>query len=320
MKRFFKWLGLALLALICLTLVLTYTPDKSADELIAKYGGEQAKWAPMPGGPNIHYRDQGPKGASVIVMIHGMSSHLQTWEPLIAEMGGEYRYLSMDLPGFGITGPNPAGTYGAEVYGAAVIAVMDAAGVDKALITGNSMGGWTAWRMGLIYPERINGLVLIDAWGAPGENTEKSNLGFRLMQTSFGKAVMPHFTPRFLVKQSTLQSVEKDEVVTEDMVDRYHDLLRFPGNRKASLVAMSTSGNRDTSPWDNIGTLEMPILILWGRDDQLISVDRAARFTEKLPQAELIIYEGVGHLPMEEIPVEAAVDIRAWMAKSLHKG
>lgn len=317
MKRLLKWLVLALIALLGLTLVLTYTPDKPADELIAKYGGEQAEWAPMPNGPKIHYRDQGPKDAPVIVLIHGMSSHLQTWEPLIAQMGDEYRYLSMDLPGFGITGPNPAGKYGAEVYGEAVIAVMDAAGVDRAVIAGNSMGGWTTWRMGIAYPERINGLVLIDAWGAPGEDTEKSNLGFRLMQTSFGKAMMPHFTPRFLVKQSTLQSVEKDEVVTEEMVDRYYDLLRFPGNRKAGLVAMQAA--QDLSQWSEVSALQMPVLVLWGRQDQLISVGRAARFTDELPQAELVIYEGVGHLPMEEVPVDVAVDIRAWMARSLHK-
>lgn len=316
MKRFFKWIVSAFVLILGLVLVLTYTPDKQAEDLIAKYGGDQALWAPMPNGPKIHYRDQGDKGLPVIVMIHGMSSHLQTWEPMIAAMGGDYRYLSMDLPGFGITGPNPSGKYGAEVYGEAVIAVMDAAGVDKAIIAGNSMGGWTAWRLGLSHPDRISSLVLIDAWGAPGEDTEKSNLGFRLMQTGFGKAMMPHFTPRFLVKQSTLQSVEKDEVVTEEMVDRYHDLLRFPGNRKAGLEAMSTSGNRDTSPWNTIGNLTMPVLILWGRDDQLISVDRTAQYTKKLPQAELIIYDGVGHLPMEEVPELAAKDIKNWIQEN----
>jgi len=312
MIRFLRWTGLGLLVLIAITLVVFWTPDTDRDAMIAKYGGDQAQWTTMASGATVHYRDQGPKDAPVIVMVHGMSAHLQVWDPLIAAMGDEFRYLSLDLPGFGITGPNPQGEYGAEVYGEAAIAVMDAAGVDTAIIAGNSMGGWTAWRMGLTYPERIEGLVLLDPWGAPGEDKEKSNIGFKLMATPVGKFLMPRITPRFMIKQSIYQTVEKDEIVTDEMIERYHDLIRFPGNRKAALVAMSRSGNRDTAPWDNVGNLEMPILILWGRDDQLIDVSRADKFVEKLPQAKLIIYDDVGHLPMEEAPIDVAKDIKAW--------
>ena len=214
MKQFFKWLGIALLLLLAIGVAFSYAPDTDPEEMLAKYGGDQALFTTMEGGAKIHYRDQGPKDAPVIVMIHGMSSHLQTWEPLIAEMGDSYRYLSLDLPGFGLTGPNPTGEYGAEVYGAATITVMDAADVDKAVIMGNSMGGWTAWRMGLTYPERIHGLALLDPWGAPGDAGESSNIGFKLMESGIGRALMPHLTPRKLVKSSVYQTVEREEVVT----------------------------------------------------------------------------------------------------------
>ncbi|NNC37847.1 MAG: alpha/beta hydrolase [Acidimicrobiales bacterium] len=310
MKKMLKWAMISLLALIVLGLALSYAPDTDKDAMLAKYGGDQARFATMANGLEVHYRDQGPADAPVVVMIHGMSSHLQTWEPLITEIGDDFRILSLDLPGFGLTGPNPDGEYGPEVYIEAVMAVMDAANEETAVIMGNSMGGWTAWRMGVSHPERIEGLVLLDPWGAPGEDTEKSNMAFKLMQSPVGKALMPYFTPKAMVKQSVLQTVEKDEIVTDEMVDRYYELTRYPGNRRAAVKAMERAA--DLSPWSEIGQLTMPILIMWGREDQLIDVSRADTFAEALTGEELIIYEGVGHLPMEEIPADVARDFKHW--------
>jgi len=314
MRKFIKWLAI-IVGIILLALITSYAPDTDKKKMIDKYGGEEAKFVQMAGGANIHYRDQGSKSAPALVMIHGMSSHLQTWEPLIAEMGDSYRILSLDLPGFGLTGPNPTGEYGPNAYIEAVLAVMDDTNIDKATIVGNSMGGWTAWRMGLSHPNRTNGLVLLDPWGAPGKGKEKSNLAFKLMQSPIGKALMPHFTPRSIVKQSVLQSVERDEIVTPEMVDRYYELTRFPGNRKASLDAMERSN--DLSAWSEISTLEMPVLIIWGREDRLIDVSRSEQFVEELNTEQLIIYDDVGHLPMEEVPSDVARDINLWWASEL---
>lgn len=311
MRKFLKWLGLSFLGLVLLILITAYAPDTNPDDMVAKYGGDQAKFVQMTGGTNIHYRDQGPKNAPAIIMIHGMSAHLQAWEPLIAKMGENYRILSLDLPGFGLTGPNPTGQYGPEVYTEAVLTVMNTTNIDKAVIVGNSMGGWTAWRMGLSHPERVQGLVLLAPWGAPGADNEKGNLAFKLMSSSIGKALMPHFTPRSIVKQSVLQSVEREEIVTDKMVDRYYDLVRYPGNRQATLDAMETT--KDLSAWKNIKSLKSPVLIIWGREDQLIDISRSEKFASELEGEKIIIYEDVGHLPMEEVPADVARDIKLWL-------
>ena len=96
------------------------------------------------------------------------------------------------------------------------------------------------------------------------------------------------------------------------MVDRYYELLRYPGNRKAALDAMSVS--RDFAPWDDIDQLSMPVLILWGQEDQLIDVSKAQMFSDEIPNDTLIIYDGIGHLPMEENPDDVARDVKAWLA------
>lgn len=318
MKTLIKWTAILLLLIVILAIVTAYAPDTDKDKMIAKYGGEQAQFVQMTNGPMIHYRDQGERDAPALIMVHGMSSHLQAWEPLIAEIGDDYRLISLDLPGFGLTGPNPTGKYGPPIYTQAILAVMDKLGLDKGVIVGNSMGGWTAWRMGLSHPERVSALVLLDPWGAPGEYTEDGNLAFKLMASPIGKFLVPHFTPRFVVEQSVLQTVEKDEIVTKEMVDRYYELSRYPGNRRASLDIISALD--DLSAWEDIHRLNMPVLILWGREDQLIDVTRSDKFADEIEGETLIIYEGVGHLPMEEVPAKVARDMKHWLAEDVMDG
>ena len=298
---------------ILLFLVTSYAPDTDKAEMLAKYGGEQAQFTQMTGGAVVHYRDQGPIDAPVLIMAHGMSSSLHAWEPLIAQMGEGYRIVSLDLPGFGLTGPNPTGAYGPAVYTEAVLSVMDAESIETAVIVGSSMGGWTAWRMGLSHPERVDGLVLLAPWGAPGEDKEKGNFAFALMSSPIGKALMPHFTPRFVIKQSVLQTVEREDIVTDEMLERYYELTRYPGNRRASLGAMAVTN--DLSDWEHISDLQAPALIIWGREDQLIDVPRSEKFAAALDGEKIIIYDNVGHLPMEEVPADVARDINHWLAR-----
>jgi len=183
-----KWIAVIITSFITIALATSYAPDTNKDEMLVKYGGSQARFVELPRGGKVHYRDEGEKHAAAIVMVHGMGSHLQTWEPLIAEIKEDYRIISLDLPGFGLTGPVPENKYNPQSYIDAIIAVMNAADIDKAVILGNSMGGWTAWRMGLSHPERVNGLILLAPWGAPGKGNETGSLAFKAMSSPIGKS------------------------------------------------------------------------------------------------------------------------------------
>jgi len=164
---------------------------------------------------------------------------------------------------------------------------------------------------GLSVPERTSGLVLIDASGAQVAEKVKPYLGARLAQSSFGQMLLPEITPRFLVKSSLQEGVAYPQRVTEELVDRYWELLRFPGNRQAAVDRAKTP--REPEKWAEIGSLEMPVLLLWGEQDKVIPLSHARAFAAAISQSKLITYADAGHLPMEETPEQVARDIDAWI-------
>ena len=302
---------LGLLVLLGVAFLIFRTPDTDRTAMIAKYGNEASRFLDDGHGAKIHYRDEGNKNGPAILLIHGSNSMLQTWEPLVALLGDRYRLISLDLYGHGLTGPNPTGVYDADTNIAAAVRVLDAVGVDKAYWVGNSMGGWLTWRAGLSVPERTAGLVLIDASGAQVEQKGELYLGARLARSSIGQMLLPEITPRFLVKSSLEENFAQPERLTGALVDRYWELLRFPGNRQAAVDRAKTP--REPEKWVEVKSLEMPVLLLWGEQDKVIPLSHARAFAEAIPRSKLITYADAGHLPMEETPEQVARDIDMWI-------
>ena len=141
-KRRWLWPTAAFLGVLLVAAVaVSWAPDRSVAQL-------SARWAPPPSqfialqGMQVHVRDQGPRDdAEPIVLIHGTSASLHTWEGWVASLKGTRRVISMDLPAFGLTGPAPDGDYSIERYVAFVLALMDRLGVRQAVLVGNSLGG-----------------------------------------------------------------------------------------------------------------------------------------------------------------------------------
>lgn len=313
MKRFIVALG-ALAAALAAVFLLLRTPDTDRAAMIAKYGRAPSQFTEEPDGLRVHWRDEGCRDCPAIVLLHGSSASLHTFEPLVKRLGAEFRVITLDLPGHGLTGPSPRDDYTVAGMFEAVDSVIRAAGLERFTLGGNSMGGFITWRYALDHPDRIDALILLDAAGMPpraGEARPPSNIGFRILRNPVGRALAEQITPRFLVRRSLEQTVARKELVTEAMVDRYWELLRFPGNRRATVLRATT---RDPARADEVGKISSPVLILWGKQDRLIPVSSATTFKERLPQAETIILENVGHIPMEEAPDATAAAIRKFMA------
>ena len=111
------------------------------------------------------------------------------------------------------------------------------------------------------------------------------------------------------------ETVSVEDFITDDIIDRYWELYRIPGNRQAAGERWTV--DREPQYADRIGEIAAPTLILWGKEDPLIHASAATTFKERLPQAEVVIYDGVGHLPMEEVPDKTAADIDAFLSRVL---
>ena len=313
MKRVFKILAV-IVALIVVAVVLLRTPDTDPQQMRAKYGGQPSQFVALAKGQTIHLRDEGPRDAPAIMLLHGSNSSLHTWDAWAAGLSDTYRVIRFDQVGHGLTGPASDGDYSKARLVADVDAVADHLGVETFVVAGNSMGGWVSAAYAIAHPDRVNGLGLLNASGAPRKEGEgRLYLGAIVASIPVVNNVMTIITPRSLVKSSYEDSVANTDIITDETVDRYWELLRYPGNRQAVVDRVNTPRG---GPFDaaDIARLTMPALIMWGQEDQVTPLRGARWYAEHLPNDRSIIYPNVAHAPMEEVPEESVTDFREWLA------
>ncbi len=314
-RRRWPWVVGALVALLAVAFLLLRTPDLPVDELRAKYANAESELVEVMPGLTVHVRDEGPALGSVVMLLHGSNASLHTWEPWVQQLKATHRVISFDHPGHGLTGPHPRDCYTAACFTEVVEAVAKNRKLDRFVIAGNSMGGWIAWNYALKHPERVAGLVLVDASGAPLPPEVEPDLpiGFRIARTPGVRELMRQITPRSMVEKSVRQSVSVQDSVTPAVVDRYWELLRYPGNRRATGIRFSTP--RETATPDTLGKISAPTLVMWGRDDKLVPVQAAEVFDAYIPNSRAIIYDDIGHIPMEEAPFRSVGDLQTFLGE-----
>ena len=125
------------------------------------------------------------------------------------------------------------------------------------------------------------------------------NIGFKLASTPVVGDVLLKFTPRGIIRKSVEDVYSDKTKVSEDLVDRYYDLLLREGNRQATLDIFK---NRKFGGSEKIKNIQTPTIIIWGEDDQLIDVSNAYLFQKDIRNSQLVIIPKTGHVPMEENP------------------
>jgi pimeloyl-ACP methyl ester carboxylesterase len=255
----------------------------------------------------VHYRDEGT--GPPLVLLHGTASSLHTWNAWTAALSAHHRTIRMDLPGFGLTGPNHSGDYSIGSYVAFLEAFRQALGLTRFALAGNSLGGQIAWSYAVAHPERVSELILVDSAGFP---IEKPALAFTLARVPLLSALLAGMDPRHMVRKTLREAYGDPSRVTPELVERYRLLTLREGNREA-FVARANAARTDRSA--DLSSLRVPTLVLWGREDRLIPVSHASRFVEAIPGAELVLYEKVGHVPMEEIGERSAADVERFLSR-----
>lgn len=312
--RIVKWALIIVAALAVLGVTIGYTPDTDASAMRAKYSGGASRFLTLSPGLTVHVRDQGLRTGRALVLIHGSNASLHTWEPWVERLQGQYRLITLDLPGHGLTGANPNGRYDTASYVDVVDQVMQRLGVPHAVVIGNSMGGAVSWNYALSHPEKVDALVLVDAAGAPSAKSRNMPIGFRIARMPVLRNLAEIITPRSMFEASLKTSVYDPAFATPQMVDRYWELNRYPGNRAATMARFAQmSQNRAATP-ARLAAIKVPVLIMWGQEDNLIPVAAARWFHKALPTSRLIVYPKVGHIPMEEIPDQSVGDVTRWLA------
>jgi pimeloyl-ACP methyl ester carboxylesterase len=311
------WLLLA--SLIVLLSACVYQGDLPREVVDAKYANAASEFLILPDGARIHFRDEGAREGLPLVLIHGSMASLHTWEPWVQQLGEDYRLITLDLPAHGLTGAVPSGDYSAAAQERTLQAVVDHLALDQFVLGGSSMGGGVAWRYAAKNLDRVLGLVLVSASGPStwfDENRDSDRGGsapmvFSLLRQPWFRAIAARIDPYVLAVQGAKAAYNDSPVVTDALITRYYELALRAGTRAAILGRFDKPWQRSESP--GLESLKMPALILWGEQDSVIPAAYAWRFDAALPASEVIVYEGVGHAPMEEIPVRSAADVKGFI-------
>jgi pimeloyl-ACP methyl ester carboxylesterase len=305
-SSFIKYSFYLIVALLIIFVSVFAQNDIPKNILIKKYATGDSKFMPIMG-MNVHYRDQGSATDTIpLVLIHGTSSSLHTWEKVTAILNtpayNNKRVISLDMPAFGLTGPNPENKYSYENFTQVIDSLLILLKVNTCMIGGNSLGGGIAWHYTIAHPNKVAKLILIDASGYPKKD-EKGSLGFKIAQIPVINNLLLYITPKSLIRKSIEGVYYNKNLIEESTITRYHELLLCEGNRKAALSLFKNKINQNT---ELIKTIQTPTLILWGREDGLISVDNTALFNRDIKNSQVVILDKVGHVPNEEAPKAVA--------------
>ncbi len=257
------------------------------------------------GDTRLYYQREG-SGDVPIVLVHGFGASSFSWRDNlrpIADAG--YTVYAPDMRGFGLSDKNWDGDMSHAAQADRLAAFLDAAGIDRAVLAGNSMGGNIIAHFALKYPQRVRGLIFVDAaiyTGAPNAPLVSTLLQFPPIRRWGQHAV------RFLLADDTrnadtIKSAWYDPArVTRDVLSGYRRALYTP-DWDLGLLAMSReSGQNDLS--GRLGEITAPTLIIWGEHDTWINPANGPRLQQAIAGAELRIIPRAGHVPHEEQPAE----------------
>jgi pimeloyl-ACP methyl ester carboxylesterase len=307
MRTAFIAIFLAVALLLALAVAVSWAPDRPVEELAERWATPPSQFVALQG-MSVHLRDEGPADDPLpLLLLHGTSSSLHTWDGWVAALAPGRRVIRVDLPGFGLTGPFPHDDYHVTAYVLFVLELLDHLALPRVVVAGNSFGGQLAWEIAVTAPERVAALILVDAAGYPLE-PQSVPIGFRIAQSPWLTPVVTRMLPRRLVAGSVHDVYGDPERVTDALVDRYYELALRTGNRRALGLRLEQAVHHEARA-ARVATITQPTLILWGELDQLIPQQTAARFAEDIRGSRLVIFDGLGHVPHEEDPEATLAEV-----------
>ena len=293
--------------------IVSWAPDQRVEELKVRWAKPPSRFIEV-NGLQVHLRDEGPHDdPAPIVLLHGTSASLHTWQGWAMALRDKRRVIRFDLPGFGLTGPSREHDYSIAADVAFVRAVMDKLGVQRFVLAGNSLGGKIAWAAAARMPERVERLILVDAAGYLPQSMatpQEVPLALRLARMPWLRPLASYTLPRGLIEDALRQLYGDPAKVTPELVDQYFAMARREGNRDALARRVDQLTGADPTLLKDI---QAPTLILWGGRDHLLPPELGRRFERDIPGAKLVVFDNLGHMPQEEDPDRTVAEVRRFL-------
>lgn len=253
---------------------------------------------------NTRYWDEGDGGPPVI-LIHGIGAYVESWLPSIEALAGQHRVCALDILGHGRTDKPADASYGTADLARFVRDFMEALGIERAHVVGHSLGGAIATRLALMYPSAVEKLVLVASAGFGKEVCMELRL---CTIRAVGEALT---RPGRSASEQTLKMCVYDQtLVTDESIDFDLGMASLPGAQQSFLKTLRGCGGFLTGQsktmrgpnLDGLGSIDAPVLVVWGRQDKVIPVEHAEVIAAAGKDVRVEVFDGCGHTPMLEQP------------------
>ena len=257
-------------------------------------------------GQSWRVRESGPEGAPAVVLIHGFSHSLETWEPLADQLESDQRVIRFDLPGHALTGARADSAYSVEETVDQVSALLETLAPETFVLGGSSLGGLISWRYAAENPGRVDGLILISPGGYP-------NLGVGEEPAPVPAQVRFYLTaaPQAGVAAATAALYADPSRLTEAQLERIGAMMRVEGVGEALVERIEQFTLPDPNP--ALRSIDTPTVVIWGDQDAMIPPTHGPRFAAAMGDAELVLIEDAGHMPHAEQSGAVAGAVRTFL-------
>lgn len=262
---------------------------------------------------NYYEAGQGPP----VILLHGFGACTYTWRFLAPALAKGHRVFAIDLKGFGLSAKPADGKYAVSDQADMVAAFLRRRDLPDLALVGHSMGGavalMTYFKVRPDHPARIKKLVLIDSAGYPQKMPWFIRFARIPIISAIGDWLLP---PRFLTTLVLRKCYYNKDKITDEQIDTYAYYGNLPGARQAV-----TATAQQILPVDidaliaQYKTISVPVLIIWGAEDEVVPRSVGKKFQRDIPNSELVILPECGHIPLEEEPPVARRAITEFLAK-----
>ena len=259
-------------------------------------------------GVRYRVRVEGKAGTPVIVLIHGFSFSLETWDAWTQGLAPDYRIVRFDLAGHGLSDADPKGRYDADTRARHVVALMKHLGIQHATLAGNSYGGLLAWRIAAEHPALVDRLILVDsaAFSINGVTDKPAPVPAGM------RAYLLDPKPE-MVKASASIIFANPAALPPERLEMMRNMIARPGNGPALVTHLEQFTL--PAPETQLARIKAPTLILWGSKDHVVPLDQSYRLRDAIKGSQLVVYEGVGHAPQEEASAASLATVRQFLTQ-----
>lgn len=237
-------------------------------------------------GIQMGYEVSGEAGLP-IVLIHGLGLNRSIWKELVNEHLHGYHVILPDVRGHGESQAT-AGVYSMTGLAEDMVALLDFLNIEKAIICGHSMGGYIALAFAQKFPERLAGLGLITTHAAADSAAKRADR-YQMVEDvrkEGARVLAESLAPRLTEDEAIMQQTHQILLKTDPV----------------GIMGVSQGMAERPARVDLLPEIDVPALVVAGREDQIIDIDTARKMAESLPHGKFMLIEGAGHMPMIEAP------------------